>query len=565
MDESTVDDGPLEVEQVTMENENEPEMEAGIGTQAQMRADPKWNGIPPVGNRPISDKWKFLLLILLVFVVKIIIWGFYRYSTGTLDFFTNPDDGRENTYWVGMVAKPVLQLAPVFFLWWYVFKEKGMPFRFTRKHLFSSIVLGCILGLVFYFVATGVMVGVFNLSGHGTDFHFVAGWDDAGSALIIAMMFSYMIGTGPTEEIFSRGFLQDQAARPFPLWFAILFASGLFAIGHLPISILVYHLPFKVIAWYMIILVIMGCYFGILYQWSRNIVFPAIIHGLWDWYLSLFALRGAYSNWFMGDPDANFGMFDFISTLISLAIMLPIYYIVYLVWWKHDKPLEDGPLAGIVVRINRIDLTNRIRELDKGSWPKRYPLVVTAVIVGIFCLAMYPVAAAIGTDNPDFFNDRIIGQEEGELRTIYDNKTISEQGVLNEGQSEENAIFFDEKEVISIELSLTWQDEADAGPNYNNLPDTFKLELYDLDGDKLGSDEGDSGSLAISWQGVEGTKYSGNFTAVVTLVSAGNQVPLINLFGPREITDDSNAYTLDIEYQSFTMGGSDQGSDDVRW
>ena len=74
-----------------------------------------------------------------------------------------------------------------------------------------------------------------------------SGVTSPGWMLIIAMMFSYMIVTGPTEELFSRGFLQDQTARAFDLKFAILFSSVLFASGHLPISILVYRLSFMTI------------------------------------------------------------------------------------------------------------------------------------------------------------------------------------------------------------------------------------------------------------------------------------------------------------------------------
>ena len=50
-----------------------------LGTQEQMMNDPKWNGIPPVGDRPISKmkfpflnlygKNAFLLMILLVFEI----------------------------------------------------------------------------------------------------------------------------------------------------------------------------------------------------------------------------------------------------------------------------------------------------------------------------------------------------------------------------------------------------------------------------------------------------------------------------------------------------------------
>jgi membrane protease YdiL (CAAX protease family) len=552
-----------EVKPIETPLEEETQTEARLGTQEQMMKDPKWNGIPPVGNRPIYDKYKFLFLILFVFIVKIIIWGIYRYTTGTLDFFTNSDNGREMTYWVGMVAKPVLQLTPVFILWIYLFKERGLPFRLTKKHLFSSIIFGCILGFIYYFVASYVMIGVFELSGHGTDFHFVAGWDDAGWWLIIAMMFSYMIGTGPTEEIFSRGFLQDQTARAFPLKFAVLFTAVLFAAGHLPISILVYHLSFMTIVWYMIILVVMSCFFSILYQWSRNIVFPAIIHGLWDWYLSLYALRGAYSAWFMTDPDVNFGVFDFISTLITLSIMLPIFYIVYLVWWKHDKPLEQGPLANIARKFENIKITHKIRELDSGKWPKGNPLIITAIIVFIFCLASIPVAGWIGTDDPDKFADRMIG-ESSKTIMVYDNGSITDSGILSEGSETEIPIEFINNYIISIRISLTWTDEGSSFFGGTNEPDTFTIQLLDPDGNILEEDSGDSGNLGISWSPTdpEDKQYNGTFTVLVMLDTAGDD---FSRFGLRSQQDTSNDYSAIIDYSSYYYKSGTGDDADVRW
>ncbi|UCE37347.1 MAG: CPBP family intramembrane metalloprotease [Thermoplasmata archaeon] len=538
-------------------------VEPGVGTQEQMMKDPKWNGIPPVGNRPIDDKWKFLLMILAIFIVKIIIWGIYRYSTGTLDIFTNPDSGRENTYWAGIVAKPVLQLAPVFVLWIYLFGEKGLPFRLTRKHLFSSIIFGCILGFVYYFVATGVMIGVFETTGQGTDFHFVAGWDDAGWMLIIAMMFSYMIATGPTEEIFSRGVLQDQTARAFSLKFAIMFSAVLFAAGHLPISILVYHLSFMTIVWYMIILFVMGCFFSILYQWSRNIVFPAIIHGLWDWYLSLYALRGAYSPTFLEDYNVNFGIVDFVSTLITLSIMLPLFYIVYLVWWKHDEPLKEGPLASIVKRIEKIKYTHQIRNYDRGWWPKGNPILVTAAIVGLFCLASIPVAALIGTDDPSKFADRVMGGEEKTV-IVYDNGTLSDSGTLDENSGTEVPIEFYDKYIISINLSLTWTDESSSFFQGTNEPDHFTIQLIDPEGEVLGEDEGDSGTLAILWSQSDSEEilYNGTFTVNVELGTAGDD---FGPFGLRSNEDTSNDYSLNIEFNSYSLQKGSGDEADVRW
>ncbi len=537
----------------------EPPYEFEPGTQKQMINDPKWNGIPPVGNKPTYKKWNFLILVLIVFIVKLIIWSIYRWITGIWEPLQNP----VNNYTAGIFMKPILQLTPVFILWIYLFKEHGLPFRFTRKHLFSSIIFGCILGLLYYFVSSFVFIGVMGLSGQGTDFQFVAGWDDAGWWLITAMMFSFMIGTGPTEEIFSRGFIQDQTARAFPIWFAILFSSILFAIGHLPISVFVYHLSFMTIVWYMIVLVVMGGFFSILYQWSRNIVFPAIIHGLWDWYLSLFALRGAYSAEFMTDPDVNFGMMDFFGTLITISIMLPIFYLIYLVWWKHDKPLEHGPLANIVRAINNISITEKIRKLDLGYWPKANPILVTAALVGIFCLAMYPVAALIGTDDPSKQVDRIIGGE-SETIIVYDNDTITNSGTLNENMGTEIPINFNNKYIISISLSLTWSDEPNINALYTNEPDTFTLQLFDPDGRELGSEVGDSGNLEISWTNNNEIYilYNSNFTVIVELGDAGDQV---GRFGVLRQADTSNDYLLTISYVCYSMIEITGDDADVRW
>ena len=568
MDQDESSERPIEIEPLEQPEQDitigVEDSNAGLGTQEQMIKYPKWNGIPPVGNRAIDNKWKFLRLILIVFVVKIIIWSIYRFTTGSLDIFTNPESGQEATYWVGMVAKPILQLTPVFLLWLYVFKERGLPFRLTRKHLFSSIIFGCIFGLIYYFVASGVLIGIMEASGQGTDFNFVAGWDDAGWWLIIAMMFSFMIGTGPTEELFARGFIQDQTARAFSLKFAILFSAVLFATGHLPISILVYHLSFMTIVWYMIVLVIMGCFFSILYQWSRNIVFPAIIHGLWDWYLSLYAIRGAYSPSFLADYNVNFGMMDFVSTIITLAIMLPIFYIIYLVWWRHDKPLEEGPLANIVRAVERFKVTWRIREYDRGWWPRNNPILVTGAIVGIFCLASIPLAGVVGTDDPSKFVDRIIGETEKKV-IIWENNTTFETGLLNEGESMEYYIEITEKEIHFINITLEWTDEEPINRFYQNRADKFKLDLFDPDGNEIFTIETDLGIIKSDWPGENETLYIGKFRVVVTLLTAGEQEPT---FGPGYFTtvdDTSNEYKIIIKYESFIITQKSSDSADVRW
>jgi hypothetical protein len=265
----------------------------------------------------------------------------------------------------------------------------------------------------------------------------------------------------------------------------------------------------------------------------------------------------------MTDPDANFGMIDFFSTIITLSIMLPIFYIVYLVWWKHDKPLKDGPLAGIVKKIKEIKLTDKIRELDYGNWPRGNPIIKTALIVFIFCLASIPVAGLIGTDDPSKFVDRIIGGEPGKVIN-YDNGTITDADTLNEGSETEVPIEFSNNYIISIELSLSWTDESSSFVQGTNEPDTFTVQLLDPEKKVLDEDSGEAGNLGISWspRDPEEKNFNGTFIVIVRLDSAGDD---FGRFGFRTNADTSNYYSLKIEYYSYyyTSGSGDNA--DVRW
>jgi hypothetical protein len=265
----------------------------------------------------------------------------------------------------------------------------------------------------------------------------------------------------------------------------------------------------------------------------------------------------------MTDPDVNFGVFDFISTLITLSIMLPIFYIVYLVWWKHDKPLEQGPLANIARKFENIKITHKIRELDSGKWPKGNPLIITAIIVFIFCLASIPVAGWIGTDDPDKFADRMIG-ESSKTIMVYDNGSITDSGILSEGSETEIPIEFINNYIISIRISLTWTDEGSSFFGGTNEPDTFTIQLLDPDGNILEEDSGDSGNLGISWSPTdpEDKQYNGTFTVLVMLDTAGDD---FSRFGLRSQQDTSNDYSAIIDYSSYYYKSGTGDDADVRW
>jgi hypothetical protein len=265
----------------------------------------------------------------------------------------------------------------------------------------------------------------------------------------------------------------------------------------------------------------------------------------------------------MADPEANFGMMDFISTLITLAIMLPIFYFIYLVWWKHDQPLVDGPLAGIVRKVKKIKLTGRIRELDRGNWPRRNPVVITAFIVFIFCLASIPVAGLIGTDDESKFVDREIGADSDTVKA-FDNGTITEGGTLTEGSEADYPVGFSANYVISIQVTLSWEDEDPSIIGGTNQPDTFTVQLLDPEGNLLDETSDDAGSLVISWStgDPEERIYDGDFIVKVKLDIAGDNEGRFGLLGDE---DNSNEYILKIQYNSYYYTSGSGDDTDVRW
>ncbi|MFW3145991.1 MAG: lysostaphin resistance A-like protein [Thermoplasmatota archaeon] len=541
-----------------------------VGTQEQMMADPKWNGVPPVGNNPIRNKWSFLGLILIVFTVKIIIWGIYRYITGTVAPFTDPEIGEQLTYWVGMVAKPILQLGPLAVLWWFLFKEKVSPFRFTRKNLASSLAWGLLGAVLFFVVATTSMTILMTVMGYGSDFRIVAGWDveGVGWGLIIAMMFSYMIGTGPAEELFSRGFLQDQTARAHPIWFAMGFSAVLFAAGHLPISIFMHHMSAEAIFWYMMVLFVMGMFFSLIYQWSRNILLPILIHGLWDWYLSLFSWKGDWSAGFLANSDVIFLRIDFFNTLITLTIMLPIFYFIYKRFWRKGIYHTGSPFEP---RRKDNPLFQWFKDRDQGHWPDR-PWMTVIGVTFIFCLLMFPAAWVVGTKDSNLFKDGSMDKL-GEPFEVREWNVVLADGYLNQGVTEEVLIPGNDTTITKVNVSLFWNDEADIGFLYTNQPDTFRITLMDGEGNELKSSQGQNsqtdqrrGEVDIVWITDDETRDLGNMTVMITMVRAGAQERMISILGLRDVPDDGNEYGLRVDYETLSIRyANGEESGDVRW
>jgi uncharacterized protein len=84
---------------------------------------------------------------------------------------------------------------------------------------------------------------------------------------------------GIGEELLFRGVLQAGLESWLGPWPALLLASLLFGLAHF------------VTVGYFALAVLIGIYFGLLYQWTGNLLVPMLAHALYDWIALRWYLR----------------------------------------------------------------------------------------------------------------------------------------------------------------------------------------------------------------------------------------------------------------------------------
>ncbi len=140
--------------------------------------------------------------------------------------------------------------------------------------------------------------------------------------------------------------------------------------------------------------------------------------------------------------------------------------------------------------------------------------------------------------------------------------TETQSGRANEGQPE-NEIFDLAGDVIWVmEVALSFTDEnPDRAQRFTNEPDTFEVTVMFPDGESdtksASSSYPNPGTILFNFNwtgdgGIDWTEDGGNSVEVIVLCTeAGNQHPLFNPFGFREVEDTGNDYTLSV-YYGFT-------------
>ncbi|UCF07356.1 MAG: hypothetical protein JSW28_06790 [Thermoplasmata archaeon] len=102
------------------------------------------------------------------------------------------------------------------------------------------------------------------------------------------------------------------------------------------------------------------------------------------------------------------------------------------------------------------------------------------------------------------------GGEEEEVKT----ETLTFSGDTNEGTSWEKTVDLGDINLMSIEFTLTWEDDEGSDSD----PDTFSLTTDD-GGHEPKGDQGSSGSISVTW---EERGLNNTWNMVVTCEDAGD-------------------------------------------
>jgi membrane protease YdiL (CAAX protease family) len=521
----------------------------------------KWAGLPPPGKRPIKERWPYAAEVVGVFVLWFVIWVVYRYSRTV--------SGVDETNWgpiLSVLMPVILTLSPAILWWRYRRRERGLPFLLTRRNLFSSILLACIAVVVFfifYFLSYPVLLSLLGAQVDG-DLTFWADWRAFSLTWLIGTTLFYMVIVGPVEELFHRGFVQDQLNRSFSPWFGIVVASVVFVLGHVPIDFMVHQLDFYGwgLRWLSSFPFAIGA--GVFYHWSRNIWGVAVYHGLYDLFLSLSSIEYG-----LVGPELSYASWYLIFAVWFIAEMLILIafgYAGYRLFWKRDRPVgslgftvrgisDATPSKGLVRTVYGILEKRRIvglaRRVDRSGGHTRE--VLSLALIGMVIFGNLAISGAFG-QVPNFSTGGGDGPGDGvggELETL---PLETEHAYVYDQTTEDYAYLMGEERVYaSISLTLTWVDESPPA-RFTNEPDTLMVELFLDDGEEyvlLDSDSGtgndaSGGSVVLQWSATGPTTGYAVMVSV-TAIECGPMVPFISIGGLRDRPDNGNNFDMATE------------------
>lgn len=137
--------------------------------------------------------------------------------------------------------------------------------------------VAAIVGLFAIIAVIGFVMDQLGLSAAG---HSVAEQGQENPGLLLPLIPLSVLVTGPTEEFLYRGVIQSRLKEAFDTRLAVVIATVIFALVHVPAY------GHTSLGWPLVtslaILSVLGAVLGTAYEYTGNLVVPAIAHGIYN-------------------------------------------------------------------------------------------------------------------------------------------------------------------------------------------------------------------------------------------------------------------------------------------
>lgn len=139
-----------------------------------------------------------------------------------------------------------------------------------------SDLLWTVGGVVALFIALALLSWVVNIFGMEVAQNQVETIGSAHPEMLLYMIPLAYLVIGPGEELLFRGAVQGVLRRAYAPVPAIAIASALFGVAH----IMALSGPGKLT--YILVAILLGAILGGIYEWTENLVVPALVHGTYN-------------------------------------------------------------------------------------------------------------------------------------------------------------------------------------------------------------------------------------------------------------------------------------------
>jgi membrane protease YdiL (CAAX protease family) len=433
-----------------------------------------------------------------------------------------------------LILYPLCILGPVLLYVIHIRKEKLGAFGITTKNIFTATLAALLVCFVVYIIVSILYVVLLPL--------------ELGIKLLrvdilvnpfryttlqfIAMAFTFFIIVAPVEELVFRGYFQTRAGSITRVPYAILIASVLFGLIHIPKGV-VSGLPIEYIILPLGFTIPMGILLGYFFLKSGNIIAPIICHGAWNWTISYVMIYPTFERIHIG----LHGIYAYlISYFVALTVgIVLIYYLSKYLKWEPGIQLISPPIDGRLLRYFKAE--------------RKHPAWITTG-----CLyAVFLILVCIGIPYT-------IGVEEFRgithyWRATYEELTRIEATWNISGYSEENTETIEYIDLSYdilryVECKLIWMDEPDAGLLFTNQPDTFQLIVTSPSGESKMSEPTAHGEIELVFTISEYTAsaYAGIWELTIICGDCGDQTSRLGL---RVKEDRGNSWELTVLYAYY--------------